>query len=78
MPPKERQRDDDPRDSLGRRKRRKRYDVEMPLRLHRYAKEAFRELAESKNIKPMALHRRIVMREVHVFLAGKKNKEQQQ
>lgn len=63
--------DPDMQDSLGRRKRKMRYAKKRTIRLAIYADKAVEEIAAKRGITVSHLIRRMVNREVHVYLAAK-------
>jgi predicted transcriptional regulator len=68
--------DDRPRDSLGRPKRRKRYPVALTVKISEAAHQTLQEMAEAKGSTVRTLARQGIMAKVHVYLAGKKAKEE--
>lgn len=68
--------DDRPRDSLGRPARRLRYPVLLGVKVSEQAEADLDAMAEAKGLKRGKLLRKMVMRELYIWKAETKRKEQ--
>lgn len=68
--------DDRPRDSLGRPARRLRYPVLLGIKVSEQAETDLDAMAEAKGIKRGKLLRKMIMRELYIWKAEVKRKEQ--
>ncbi len=68
--------DDTPRDSLGRRTRRKRYTERMHSGFTPKARQQIEDVAAEKGWTPAKFIRDSTMKQLHIYLANKRRREQ--